>query len=210
MKRLAVIFGILITSLTIKAQILDSTSFKAYQLDILYGYEDVNGDWHTTAKETELGEAILYVENGKVYTTRLKDQLSSFQFYPDMEYSDDLYTGNDKEEPGYVVSAIDNSFSKCVFNVIELPYEDKFIIRIDYSNMRFGFFCRLTDETPFDEERNALTPTNLLKEGAKYETNPDYTDEELIEFFDRISNGQGKTIVNSIKVSFFAGQEIQF
>jgi len=206
MKRLAIIFAILITPFILRAQFpIDSVAFKAYQLDIFYGYEDSDGIWHTSNKETEIGEAILYIANGQVQTTRLKDQLSSFQFYPDLEYFNDYILSNKNIEPGYGVTALDNSFSTCQFNIIYQPDQERYLIRIDYSNMRFMFFCEVTDERPSDSDwqTHPLTPKNLIEEGNKYETNPDYTEEELIEFFNHFGNG--KLILEGIKASFYAG-----
>lgn len=191
----------------IKAQFpLNGMSFKASKVIIHTEYQ---GDGSYTKYEKEYDHNVLfYFQNGYVFTEGIKNgQLSGlggFKFEEGPDYWDDAIKDMRGDQPGYTGWAKDRDLNRSLFSIIYHESLDKYLLIMEYSNDKFLFLCETTEEKPLGFEPNPLSPYNLIEEGKTYKTDPDYTEEELIEFFNNFGNG--KLILESIKMDFYSGE----
>lgn len=56
---------------------------------------------------------------------------------------------------------------------------------MDYSNLRIFLYANPTNERPWDDQTDLM----LVKDAQSWPNDPDYTDEEVIEYFKKLMNG---------------------
>ena len=197
MKQLAIILGFLLLPIFAFGQIqLDDVAYKAYQVDVFHGQELEDGSFYSTLKQTcTTTNALFYFNDGIIFTTELKGQIRAFQFTDEPQYANPLVKG--QTYPGYLIQGYDYGHFKCHISIQYKAETDMYILVYEYDNMRFAFFCKKSDERPWDND-----PIDYVEEGKKYRTNPDYTEEEMIEFFNNFGNGEIilKSIVNNFYI----------
>lgn len=207
MKRLALIWTLFLIPIFLGAQFsIDTIGLKAYRLDIYTGYmgeEQFIAEGH----QIKNSDLLFYIEGSKVVTDMWKkgsDNISQFKaFY--FKDTPDYFSNYACGYPGYGVDAWDKGFFNCEFIVIYDSSSDSYQVNINYSNMIFSYECKLTEERPWDNE-----PINYVKEGQNYINDPQYTDEEVEEFFDSISDGKGKAIMKGIVSKFITDSKEEF
>ena len=209
MKRLAIILALLIPQISWSQFPLNSEGFKASKLVVHTEYQS-DGSYTKYHKEFD-HDVLFYFQDGFVFTEGLKNgQLSGlggFKFEEGPDWWDDAINDMNGDQPGYTGYALDRDLNRSLFSVIYHESAEKYLLIMEYSNDKYCFICEPTSKRPLRFQDHPLTPTNLIEDGKKYRTNPDYTEEELIEFFDNFGNG--KVILEGIKASFYAG-EIEF
>jgi hypothetical protein len=180
MKRLALFIAIFLIPLISWAQFdLDSVGFKSFRVDIYYGTDTERG-FIANRHDSLNADVLFYIEDKIIIADGLKDQLKVFFMKADPEYNSDLILGYG----GYGLGCIDHGFFNCFVNIIYVPKTDTYGIRVDYSNMRFLFQCKLTDERPWDNK-----PIDLVADAQSWPNDPDYTNEEVISFFKNLMSG---------------------
>ena len=192
MRRLPVLFAtILITCISSAQFQMDSIGFLVYRADIFHGEDTEDRFIEKEYRRERLSvDALFYIESGIVTTAGMKDQLSRFRFLADPVYQVEL----DNKVSGYYALAIDHGFYPCIFNVFQWD-DGSYRIRIDYSNLRVYLYARITDERPADRGIH-----DLVREAQSWRNNPDYTEEEIIEFYQKHINGDdiSRTIVRKL------------
>lgn len=192
MKRtICIIASFLMISFFAEAQIsLDSVSYKAFQVAIYF-----NGQ-----KRMSSSDVIFSIHDNKMISTS-DNQYKSVRFI-ETPASADIGTYNEN----LFARSLDKGGNRCSFYIIHTPAENTksgkeaiYTIAIQYSNILFMYECYLTDESPWDI--HPLDLNILLEQNNLYESNPEYTDEEVIEFFDQFGNG--KLIKEAIVRDFY-------
>jgi hypothetical protein len=181
MRRFCVLVALLSVTYVTSGQFpIDSVGFHIYRADIFHGEDSEDGFIENPAKRERLKvDALFYIESGIVTTAGMKDRLSRFRFLSDPVYLTEL----DGRIPGYYALTIDHGFYPCIFNVFQ--WDDRsYRIRIDYSNLRVYLYARITDERP--EDRGI---PDLVREAQSWRNNPDYTNQEIIEFYNKHIKG---------------------
>jgi len=180
MKRLALFIVIFLIPLISRAQFsVDSVGFKSFRVDVYYGVDTEEG-FFTNRHDSANADILFYIEDGIIIAEGLKDQLKCFFMKSAPKYTSDLISGYG----GYGLGCIDHGFFNCSVNIIYVPKTNTYGIRIDYSNMRFLFQCKKTNERPWDNK-----PKDLVADAQSWPNDPDYTNEEVISFFKKMMNG---------------------
>lgn len=197
MKRLLIIAAILLLAYAVFGQFqIDDMAFKSYKEVTYDAIEYADNSFVLDNKVIVEGHtSLFYINDGRMITS-LKDQKSEYQFYNTAdiypEYADNLYNGM----PGWDFPSIDNGF----FNShVTVYYEgnNKYQIWLQYSNQYFIYYCIGSDERPWDND-----PIDYVAEGQKYRTNPEYTEEELESFANKLSDFFGQTITTAMMVTW--------
>jgi len=173
MKRLIILWTLLLLPIIAGAQFsVNSVGFKAYRVDVYQG-EDTEEGFYATKRESYNVNVLFYIEDSKVSTMNMRGQFKSFRFENALKY----YSNLAENVPGYETNCKDLGGFRCTFTIFCLKKANSYRIRIDYSNLRMYFYCNLTNERPWDGEQD------LVKEAQSWRDDPDYTDEEIINFF---------------------------
>jgi hypothetical protein len=176
MKRLAILFQLLILPLYLEAQFsIDSAGFRAYRVDVYYGINSENV-FISDRRDSFNTDALFCIKNKVISAEGLRDQLKCFYIKEIPKYTPNFLAGYG----GYGLDCLDHGLFKCFVNILYVPKTDTYVIRIDYSNMRFLFECKITDERPID---NIIDYT---LDNQRYRNDPDYTDQEIRDFFTKL------------------------
>jgi hypothetical protein len=159
---------------------IDSVAFKAFRVDVYDGIDTEEGFFPTRWRAFNTN-ALFYINGDRIITTELKGQLKAFHILENLGYTENLLA----TYSGYPLGCVDFGYYQLHINIFYVPETDTYGIRIDYSNMRFLFQCKISDERPWDDDIIDYTADNL-----KYKNDPNYTDEEVIAFFNQFGNGK--------------------
>ncbi len=196
MKRLAVIFGILFLSLTAFSQFqINARAFKAYEVKTFNGWEKSDGSFAVTSGFMDPCNELFYFKDAFLFTS-LKENQRAYKFVkPYSEYCrfDSRLNG---AEPGYLIACTDYE-NNASHVVVYHNGENDYTIVLEYSDTRRSYKCKLTNERPWDND-----PIDYVAEGMKYRTNPEYTEEDLENFADKLSGFFGKTITKGMMVAW--------
>lgn len=203
MKSLVIILALLIPQISWAQFPLNGEGFKASRSLQLIGGEKYATDYDH--------DVIFYFHDGYVFTSGLKNSLLSglslFKFVESPDWWSDASTARGTQ-PGYTGWAWNRDHCLGTFSILydhEISEDlGQYAIIIRYDDTSFLFYCDYTEKRPVGFREEPLSPTNLIEEGKKYRNDPDYTDEELIEFFNNFGNG--KLILESIKMDFYSGE----
>jgi hypothetical protein len=189
MKRLAIFFVLFLTTLMVKAQIdIDSVGYKAFRVSVHFRGQTITAN----------SDALFYIQKG-IMLASTDNQYKGVRFLEtprerDMGFSND----------NLVAECVDNGGYACSFFIVFSPASettsgvDVYTIAIGYSNILFIYECHKTSERPWKED--PLDIKTLVSQNNVYQTDPDYTDEEIEAFFDQFGNG--KLIKNAIVQNF--------
>lgn len=180
MKRLALFTGLLLITLISRAQFsIDGEAFRASRVDVYYGVDTEEG-FFTNRHDVFNTDALFFFKDGLLVSQGLKNQLKCFYVKDDPKYTPELI----RSYGGYGLECLDHGFFKCYVNIIYVEKSDVYAVRIDYSNMRFFFECKITSDRPWDND-----PIDLVADAQSWPNDPDYTDEEVIAFFKKHFSG---------------------
>jgi len=189
MKRIALLWKLLLIPIFCGAQIsLDSTAYKAFRVTVYTDgqVKDANSD------------ILFYINDGKVISS-VCNQTKAF-FFRENPYFKDIGT----DQLNLIVRCYDDGGYKCTFVIVYDEITDIYVIVINYSNIMFFYQCKLSDERHEDNE-----PIDWVKEGQKYKTDPNYTDEEVDAFFLKLGINPEvarKALINDLLMEGFGNQ----
>jgi len=181
MKRLAIFFVLFLTPLMVKAQIdIDSVGYKAFRVSIHYNGRTINAN----------SDALFYIQKG-IMLSSVDNQYKGVRFL-ERPHQRDMGFTNDN----LVAECVDDGGYACSFFIVFTPASetksgvDVYTIAIGYSNILFIYECYKTDERPWYYQDHPLDIKKLVNQNNVYQTDPNYTDEEIEAFFDQFGNGK--------------------
>lgn len=181
MKRLAIFFALFLTPLMLVAQIdIDSVGYKAFRVSVHYAGKTINAN----------SDVLFYLQDGRMIAST-DNQYSGVKFL-ERPYERDMGFSNSN----LVAECVDNGGYACSFFIVFSPASsttsgnEVYTIAIGYSNILFIYECHKTDERLWHDQDHPLDIKKLVNQNKVYQTDPDYSDEEIEKFFDQFGNGK--------------------